>query len=569
MGLLDALKLPSPKPPVVTGGAAADLKDALKKAVKDAGAVTEPGAKKRYAAALAAFDRQARAIERMPDPTRKAVASAAALRELETARAEAMRGGPSPARKAAEGVRAGLEASYRRAAEAHEKLVALQKGLAAELAEAKATVRDEAPQRRLAQLQAANDAEVEAAGRLRERLFQDLETLGKGDASDAELTAVVARSDPKANVAAVTTLEVATTLAREGVLRRTGISTTSRVVDGKADVQRRTTEVSVGAKGLAGSRRDEHEKTTADGTAKRSQEVTGSLSSAGAAVDVTTSSTFTDKDGNTLGVERKGGVQLGPNGAEASAGKTVTKRDGSSTSVEGKAGATRGDGEAALTGSATATATDADGHANTVSQQGKAGLKAGKDGYGGFAESSTSAKRETKDGASLGGTFTAGGAVTCKVVEPKAAGGLYALTITVDFKAGIALDGGFGKLGPKDGAKGKLGFTAGAKAAKAWVSTRTLSREQTDAYLKALDAAAKGGKVDATLVELESLRLGVTQGWAVAWDAHANGSGGAVGRAQGDSVSETESVEGEVGLSASRRCRPRASSRPAARAPPP
>lgn len=544
MGLLDALKLPSP-PKVTTGGAAADLKDALKSAVKAAGEVTDPQAKKRYAAAIAAFDRQAQAIERMPDATRKAVASAAALRDLETARAEALRGGPGPARQAVDRIRPALEDSHRRAAEAHEKLLARQKALAAELAEARATVRDEAPQRRLAQLQAANDAEVEAAGKLRDRLYRDLETLGKDDASDAELSAVVARSDPKANVAAVTTLE-----RDDGLLKRKATVTTTGVANGKADVRRSTTEVGLGAQGLAGSRRDEHEKTSAEGTSKRSQEVSGSVSAKGAAVDATTSSSFTDKDGNTIGVERKAGVQLGPKGAEVSGGKTVTKRDGSSTAVEAKAGVTRGDGEAAVGGSVSTTTTDAKGTADTVSGERKAGLKAGPDGYGGFAESSTSARREQANGASLGGTYTVGGAVTCKVVEPKEEGGLYALTITVDFKAGIALDGGFSKLGPKDGPKGKVAFTAAAKAAKTWVSTRSLSRAQTDAYLKAMDQAAKGGKVDATLAELQTLQLGAQEGWVKAWEVHAKG-GSAVGDTKGDSVTDSESVDGEIGVSGS------------------
>ncbi len=539
MGLLAALKLPSPPPKVSTGGAAADLNHALKAAVKSAAEVADPEAKKRYAAAIAAFDRRAKTIERMPDPARKASASVEALRDLEAARLEAMKGGPSSARKAADGVRAGLEASYRNAADAHEKLLARQKELAAELAEAKATVRDEAPQRRIAQLQAANAAEVEAAGKLRDRLYQDIETLGKEDASDAELTALVARSDPKANVAAVTTLE-----REDGLLKRKATTTTTGIVDGKADVARKTTEVGLGAKGLAGSRRDEREKTSADGTSKRSQEVSGKLSLDGGAVDAATSSSFTDKEGNTIGVERKGGVRLGPKAAEVSAGKTVTRRDGSGESVQAKGSVERGDGQVTATKSVQYAKTDAGGaKTDTVGATSSKTVIAGEDGYGLGAAQTGSVKRERKNGLQSGASVSFGGNVTCKIGEPK--DGIYPVTMTVDFEAGLKLDGGFDK---GKGGKGAVSVSASISGQKKMTVVQHVPAGQLEAYAAAVEAARGGNKLDATWPELATVYTGATRGWKVAHDTWVGGgAGGALGNREGDSVRVQDKVSRSVG----------------------
>lgn len=548
MGLLDALKLPAaPKPAVVTGGAAADLGQAFESAKTYARDIEDPGAKGRFAAALVAFDRERKAAEKQTDPARRAAASAQALKALDEARAEAGRGGPSAARKAADAAKGELQASYRKAADAHERLLARQKELAAELAEAKATTRDDAPQRRIAQLQAANKAEVEAAGKLRDRLYADIETLGRDDASDAELAAVVARRDAKADVAAVTTLE-----REDGLLSRKGTETTTRVAGGKADVRRTTTEYGLGAQGATASRRDEREQTSAGGTHRRSQEVSGSVSAKGLAADGATSSTFEDNEGNTFGVERKAGVQIGPKGAEVTAGKTVTKRDGSAQSLQVTGKTERGEGEVKVTQAAQYAKTDAGGDkTDTFGASSSKKLIAGEDGYGVGAENTGSFKRERKNGVQSGASLTFGGNVTCQVGEPDDKR-IYPVTLKVDFAAGLALDGGYDKRKSDKKAVVAASVSASIKKSGAMIVVQLVPEAKLDAYAAAAKAARSGGKLDATWKELAILHTGAKQGWVAAWEMWSGGGvEGSLGEAEGSSVEVQTGTERTAGASGS------------------
>jgi hypothetical protein len=576
MGLLDALKLP-PAPPATARTAAspatsrapaaatvngrtanqdpatlekvrtqlpavrAQLDKAWVEALDVAKRIEDAPRRKAFAETLKAVDAKRRQAGKAEgDPATQIVLMGKALIELGKARESAeTRGGPAP-RQAAERSRAEADRHYRAAYDAHDRLAAEQEALKTQIAAERGSAR----KKELLEKKAELDDKVDAAEHRRKQAQETLETVDDPLADDAARKRAVARSGRRVDVAESTTVD---RHVREnlGPGEKKTTTTTSRVDQGVARIDKTVDTRTVDADGLTVARTIESERTTKGGTLKQGERAQANLSAKGLALERKKTSEFEGGDGRKLSVEKTTSLEVGPGGARGSGTRTVERRDGSSTSTTVSGGVERGEGKAVVAVDASRTTTDASGTATTVSGGARQGIVAGKDGYGATAERSGGIARSRKNGLQTDAKLTFGSVVTCRVEEPDAKG-RHALVIHVDFTAGIALGVGYDKKSdPK--ARSKGGVTARLKGAASMDFKRHLDEAGARAYLASLEAAAKGDKAAATDHELTIIATGASEGWTIAQQMFAGRKiASAVGGAEGDSLALADEVEGSV-----------------------
>ena len=574
MSLLAALKLPVvpaavPPAPPRPGGSGRDaaaleqarkLKDAVETGWREALAVAaklDPGARKAFAARLQEVDKKRQGARRLDaDPAGQAALLNGALADLAQARqsaeppvanvtnasngrdAEAEDDEPRKATgqqtkdaKKAEIAKAKTEADkrYKALYDAHAKLEAQQADLKKRIAAEKGVARKKELQEAKSEL----DEKIEVAEHRRKLAQEDLETLGDPLAKPDAIARAIARSTSGKDVAETTTVAQPKDGLKPG--ERKTETTTSKAEKGTATVEKTTDSFTYGSDGITGGRKVETEKTSAEGTSRKSEELKANVSGEGVKVEYNKSSEFENRDGKKLAIEKEKSLDVGAGGVKGSSKTTVTKRDGTSDSTTLSGGVERGDGKAAVVVNASNSKTDASGNETTVSGGQKRGFVSGEDGTGVMAENSAGYAKQNKSGFKTNATLKFGGNISCKIgdLDPKTR--LYPVTLTVQFAATVGAGSGYGKKG------GKSAVSVDAKyaAAATMRTTNHLPAEQVQVYVDALGAAASGSKLDATWKELAIIYTGAQRTWDAAKRMYLSGKD-EVGDKEGDS---TESVD--------------------------
>lgn len=359
---------------------------------------------------------------------------------------------------------------------------------------------------------------------------------------DAASAALAASQKSGGNVAKSTTVN-----EKKGPLpgEKTTTTTTASVDKGVANINRTTDTRGVGAEGVSVGQKVETERATAEGNLKKTSEVKGTLGPEGLKVETKKGSEYKGKDGRTLSVETETSADIGLEGAKGAQTKTVQRRDGTSEATTVSGGVERGDGKAAVVSGASHKSTDANRTETTVSGEKKRGILAGEDGYGAMTEDSASFARQRKNGFKTNAKLTFGANISCKIGEGEGTPPMFPVTLTVSFAASVATGSGYEKKGPE--AKSKLSVDAKFAAAARMEVVNHLTEEQVHGYLESLEAAAKGGKADATYNELVIVSVGASETWDVAKRMYlGDGPGAAVGKATGDSAKVSDEVDAEV-----------------------
>ena len=353
------------------------------------------------------------------------------------------------------------------------------------------------------------DEKVEVAEHRRKLAQEDAETLSDPLAKPDAIAKAIARTTGR-DVAETTTVERPKDGLKPGEKKTE--TTTSKVEKGTATVAKTTDTFSYGSDGVGGGRKIETEKTSAEGTSRKSEELKANVSGEGVKVEHKKNSEFENRDGKKLAIEKEKALDVSTGNVKGSSTTTVTKRDGSSESTSVSGGVERGDGKAAAVVSGSYTQTDASGNATTVSGSKKRGLVSGEDGAGVMAENTTGFAKQNKSGFKTNATLKFGGNISCKIGDKDPKTGLYPVTLTVQFAASVGTGSGYGKKG------GKSALSVDAKfAAAATMRVKNdLPEEEVQVYVDSLEAAASGSKLDATWNELAIVYTGAQQTWDIA-----------------------------------------------------
>ena len=522
-----------PDPKAASQAALADFDKAMKGAVAFAGQIKDKAVQAQFVQALKGADAMKRATAKAAADEQRQAAEKA-LADLNAARAAADQALAAKYKAEAKKVQGQVEATHQRAYAAWTKLQERQKSLGAKLGK----LGKDDPSR--AALQAAKDAadkKLDAAHDAVTQAQADLQTIAGYESKPVDLAAVLARQKTNAELVAhveVDLHELESKLPGEKHVT----TTTTSFKDGKATIESRDAQRTIGLDGVTTTSTTQTETIGKKGSERSSKEEKTNVSLDGVTSSVTTKDEQVDKKGRTSSKESSNTLQVGKGGVTASSTETVTAKDGSSVSTSSSVGAVRGDGKAGTTASTSATVTDKDGTATTGSLAGKSGMKAGKDGYGAFSETTAGLADEKESGRYSKGTLTFGGNITCNIGDPEGEPPLYPLTLKVEFAATLGAGVGHDKKAapgkPKAAAKGSLDVKASAAATM--VIERRLDAKKLSGYVAALEGAAKGGKAAATWEELNIIAAGISQTWEVAKQMYLGGAAlsASVGKTEGD-----------------------------------
>lgn len=339
----------------------------------------------------------------------------------------------------------------------------------------------------------------------------DIEAIEDPHTSRQELVKILGRGDSKASMDEVT--EVESALGMKGGPRNEvkQSTTTTSVKDGVGTVSKDEMSAKLGLDGLTVKKGQETERVWKDGAVKTSSETQVKVGPGGLAID-SKRTTEADFKGQTMKLEESESLELGKDGVKASETVKSTESDGSSTAVKKDSSVERGDGKLGLGKGKTVTTTDASGDALTKGAKGGAGMVAGKDGMGAYAQGQGEVGTQRKSGAYTGAVGGLHGNVTCNIGDPKGEPPLYPLTLVASLGADITLKAGKAK----QGAPGKAGVEVKLGAEVVMTVEHQLDETQLAAYVESLKSASKGGKVAGTALELRVIQAGITQGWPVA-----------------------------------------------------
>jgi hypothetical protein len=431
--------------------------------------------------------------------------------------------------------RTAAQQKYEALYDAHAKLEAEQAALKKRIAAEKGVSR----KKELEEAKSELDEKVEVAEHRRKTAQEDVETLRDPRARPDAIAKAIARTTG-GDVAETTTVARPKDGLKPGEKKTE--TTTSKVEKGTATVAKTTDSLTYGADGVTGSRKIETEKTSAEGTSRKSEELTANVSAEGVKVEHKQGSEFENRDGKKLAIEKEKSLDVGSGGIKGSSTTTVTKRDGSSEAIGVSGGVERGDGKAAAVVGGSYTKTDASGNETSVSGGQKRGVVSGEDGTGVMAENSAGYAKQNKSGFKTNATLKFGGNISCKVGDKDAKTGLYPVTLTVQFAATAGTGTGYGKK------SGKSAVSVDAKLAAAATMrvTNHLPEDKVQVYVDSLGAAASGSKLDATWNELAIVYTGAQQTWDVAKRMYLEG-GDAVGDKEGDSTETADEYDLSVG----------------------
>ena len=163
-------------------------------------------------------------------------------------------------------------------------------------------------------------------------------------------------------------------------------------------------------------------------------------------------------------------------------------------------------------------------------------MKAGKDGYGAFTETTAGLADTKESGRYSKGTLNFGGNVTCNIGDPDGEPPLYPLTLKVEFAATLGAGVGHDKKAapgkPKAAAKGSLDVKA--SAAETMMIEHHLSAKELADLCGRARRRGQGRQGRGDLQELTIIAAGISQSWEVAKQMYAGGLGAWVGKAAGD-----------------------------------
>ena len=455
-----------------------------------------------------------------------------ALADLAAAKEAADKAIASTYKAEAKKIQGQVQATHKRAYAAWSKLEARQKVLSDKL---KALDKKDPVRAKLEAAKSAVDKKVETAHGAVEQAQTDLKAIADFESKPVDLAGILVRQKSNADLVAHVEVDLH---EQESMLpgEKHVTTTTTTFKDGKATVETRDSQRTIGLDGVTSTNTSQVETIGKKGSATTSREDKNNVSLDGVTSSQTTKTEKEDKKGRKSSTERSNTLQVGKGGVTASSTETVTNKDGSSVSTSGSVGVERGDGKLGTAASTSATVTDKDGTATTGSLASKTGMKAGKNGYGAFTETTAGIADAKESGRYSKGTLSFGGNISCNIGEPDGDPPLYPLTLKVEFAATIVAGGGHDKKAaagkPKAAAKGSLDVKA--SAAKTMVVEHHLSAKELAAYVAALEGAAKGGKAAATYRELTIIAAGISQGWEIAKQMYQGGLGASVGKTAGD-----------------------------------
>jgi hypothetical protein len=520
-----------PDPKIAAQVAIADFDKALKGAVAFAGQIKDKALQAQFVQALKGADAHKRAATKAAADEQRAAAEKA-LADLTAAKEAAGKAIAEKYKAEAKKIQGQVEATHQRAYEAWSKLQARQKGLSDKL---KALDKKDPTRAKLEAAKSAVDKKVDAANGAVEQAQADLKAIADFESKPVDLAGILVRQKSNADLVAHVEVDLHELESKlPGEMHVTTTTTTFK--DGKATIATSDSQRTIGLDGVTRTNTTQTETVGRKGTERTSKEDKTNVSLDGVTSSQTTKTEQEDKKGRKSSTETASTLQVGKGGATASSTTTVTNKDGSSVSSSGSVGVERGGGELGAAVSTSATVTDKDGTATSGSLASKSGMKAGKDGYGAFSES-TAGIADTKDGGRYSkGTLSFGSNITCNIGEPDGDPPLYPLTLKVEFAATLGAGVGHDKKAapgkPKAAAKGSLDVKASAAATM--VIEHHLSAKELATYVAALEGAAKSGKAAATYKELTIIAAGVSETWEVAKQMYQGGLGASVGKTAGD-----------------------------------
>lgn len=198
------------------------------------------------------------------------------------------------------------------------------------------------------------------------------------------------------------------------------------------------------------------------------------------------------------------------NGGGVTRSDTVshTNTDGSGQTRSSTRAIERGDGKLGSARTSANEETDADGHTTSREATNKAGIIAGSDGMGAYAERERKVEHTRANGLKVGAVGGLDGNVVCDVARVEGTD-TYQITVSVRLGGKAGGSGGFERGGAKGGAD------VSGEAAVTMKVTKTLDAEAAAAYVERVKAANKGSEGGGDR-ELAIIATGVSQGWGAA-----------------------------------------------------
>jgi hypothetical protein len=426
-----------PDPKAAAQVALADFDKALKGAVAFAGQIKDKALQAEFVQALKAADATKRAAAKAAADEQRQAAEKA-LADLTAAKEAADKAIADTYKAEAKKLQGQLKGTHERAYAAWSKAEARQKALAEKL---KTLDKKDPSRAKLEAAKSALDKKVDEAHGAVAQAQKDLETIGNFESKPVDLADIVVRHKKNANLVAHVEVDL-----HEQETKFPGekwvTTTTTSVKDGKATVETTDSKRTIGLDGVTTTDSTQTEMIGKKGSEKTSTESTTNVSLEGVTATRTTKTEKTDKKGRTSSTESSNMLQVGKGGVTASSTETVTNKDGSSVSTGSSVGAVRGDGKAGAAASVSSTVTDKDGTATGGSLAAKTGMKAGKDGYGAFSETTAGLSDTKESGRYTKGTLSFGGNVSCNIGDPDGDPPMYPLTLKVEFAATLGAGAG-------------------------------------------------------------------------------------------------------------------------------
>ena len=341
----------------------------------------------------------------------------------------------------------------------------------------------------------------------------DLEAIDNPGTHREELIAILARNKSNAHLASEIEVDATGLDPYKRKVEKDVTTTTTSYANGRSSVDKVRDQRKVGADGVTQTHSRETEMRSGGSAVRSSSEKKTNVSFAGKVTREEKKSIEVEAaDGSTSKREVGTSTEVSAHGASQTKTTTKTNFDGSSTSASRTGGVERGEGKLGATAGASSTRTDSSGRAVTTSGKGSGGMLAGKDGIGGFGSAEGGLKSTNSKGIQKGAVVGLDAKVTCNIGEPQGRPPLYPLTLRVDLGASITLSAGRSK----EGSSNSFSVEAKGGATVYMTETHMLSEAEAADYVRALQAASKGGTVAATHKEFAIVAAGVKHGWAVA-----------------------------------------------------
>lgn len=377
------------------------------------------------------------------------------------------------------------------------------------------------------------------------RIEADLEAIGDGGTKREELVAVLARHRAGGSVKEqVESVGLGLHSFNENPLKRDVTTTTTSYENGRATVEKRRDASQVDLHGLTSTQSKEKEVSSANLTARTSDEKKTNVSLGGKlSIDETEKTEIELPDGRTSSLENSAASEFSTKGASQTKTVAKTNFDGSGSSVTAKKGVERGEGKLTATQETSVTTTSTKGVERTTEKKASGGLIAGDKGVGAGGNVEGGRKITSKGGKQAGVVAGLHANVVCNIGKPSGDPLLYPVTLTVSFGASLAVSGGAGQ---KKGAKASASLEVKGGVDREMVVTHRLGEKELGLYTQALEAASNGSQVAAAGKEFAIIAAGVKEGWSAARQLWETGSlaDGLVN--VGDSVKKTQTKTGGI-----------------------